>query len=49
MQMGNLEDEISALVAAKDWMAAKDAAIKLKYFQGIDLAAKVWPNTAHDH
>ena len=47
--MGNLEDEISTLIAAKDWVGAKNATIKLKYYQGIELAAKVWPNTAHDH
>ncbi|GJE86120.1 co-chaperone Hsc20 [Phanerochaete sordida] len=41
--------ELSAAVAAKDWDAAKNATVKLKYLQGINAAAEAWPNTAHDH
>ena len=36
--------EITDLVAQKDWPAVKAAAIKLKYLQGIEKAAEAWPH-----
>ncbi|TFY55578.1 hypothetical protein EVJ58_g8156 [Rhodofomes roseus] len=36
--------EITELVGRKDWPAAKVAAIKLKYLQGIENAAAAWPH-----
>ncbi|KAI0669889.1 Co-chaperone Hsc20 [Trametes maxima] len=42
-------EEIERVVGAKDWPALRTAAIKLKYLQGIESAAAVWPAVEHDH
>ena len=41
--------ELSAAIAEKDWPTVKELAIKLKYLQGIDLAAHTWPARPFDH
>ncbi|KZT02713.1 Co-chaperone Hsc20 [Laetiporus sulphureus 93-53] len=42
-------DEIRHLVEKKDWPAVKEAAVKLKYLQGIEQAAAAWPHPFTDH
>ena len=43
------EKELSDLVAAKDWHEVATVATRLKYLQGIEQAARAWPNTPFDH
>ncbi|KAL4243516.1 HscB family protein [Abortiporus biennis] len=45
----DLVQVITGLVEAKDWPAVQKNAIALKYRQGIDTAAKSWPEKPHDH
>jgi len=40
---------ISELVEARNWQEVKNNSIALKYRQGIDLAAKAWPDKAQAH
>lgn len=44
MKLAGAIQEITDLVAQKDWPAVKAAAIKLKYLQGIEKAAEAWPH-----
>jgi molecular chaperone HscB len=48
-KINELLPELSVAVAAKDWVAVRSAAVKLKYLQGIDHAAEAWPNQVSDH
>lgn len=36
-------------IGARDWEAAHKAAVKLKYLEGIEQAAKTWPSAPFDH
>ena len=47
--MKTVIDNISTYVEGGNWEAVKKEAIKLKYMQGIDAAAKAWPNTPNNH
>ncbi|THH34132.1 hypothetical protein EUX98_g90 [Antrodiella citrinella] len=47
--MNDVQEELSEFVAAKAWDRVSEAAIRLKYLQGIEQAARAWPNRAHDH
>ncbi|KAF7791860.1 hypothetical protein EIP86_002884 [Pleurotus ostreatoroseus] len=40
---------LAAAVTSKDWTSVKEYAVRLKYLQGIDLAAEAWPNQPFDH
>lgn len=48
-KIDELLPEISDAISSKDWDAAKNATIKLKYLQGIHAAAEAWPDRVHDH
>lgn len=37
-------EEIERAVHAKDWTLTREAAVRLKYWQGIEDAAREWPN-----
>ena len=43
------EQDLSVSVAAKDWSEVTSVATRLKYLQGIEQAARVWPNPLFDH
>ena len=50
--LAKIEELLPVLVAAvtlKDWTSVKEYAVRLKYLQGIDLAAEAWPNQPFDH
>ncbi|VDB84485.1 unnamed protein product [Peniophora sp. CBMAI 1063] len=42
-------NEIDEHIGARDWNAAHRAAVKLKYLEGIEQAAKSWPSAPFDH
>ncbi|KAI0322333.1 hypothetical protein OF83DRAFT_1094751 [Amylostereum chailletii] len=42
-------NDIEQLVASQDWDGARGAAVRLRYLQGIEDAAKSWPATPFDH
>lgn len=48
-KMNELLPTLSRAFEEKDWETAKKETIKLKYLQGIEAAAKAWPDSAHDH
>ncbi|KAH9849752.1 Co-chaperone Hsc20 [Lenzites betulinus] len=41
-------EEITQLVAAKNWPALRKATVKLRYLRRIELAAAAWPDVTHD-
>ena len=41
--------EIEEHIGARNWEAAHKAAVKLKYLEGIEQAAKSWPSAPFDH